>query len=52
MGACLPFEDGAKRLEVRDPETLGRRAWEYLSKDEHFILSDTGRIWLQLTPRD
>ena len=46
---AFPFEDGAKRLEVRDPETLGRRAWGYLSKDERFILSDSGRLWLRLT---
>ena len=49
---AFPFEDGAKRLEVRDPETLGRKAWGYLSKDDRFILSDTGRIWLQLTSNE
>ena len=49
---AFPFENGAKRLEVRDPETLGRKAWGYLSKDERFILSDTGRIWLQLTSKE
>ena len=43
---AFPFEDGAKRLEVRDPETLGRKAWGYLSKDERFILSDDGRLWV------
>lgn len=46
---AFPFEDGAKRLEVRDPETLGRRAWGYLSKNERFILSDDGNLWLRLT---
>ena len=49
---AFPFEDGAKRLEVRDPETLGRKAWGYLSRDERFILCDMGRIWLQLTPKE
>ena len=46
---AFPFEDGAKRLEIRDPETLGRKAWGYLSKDERFILSDNGQLWLRLT---
>jgi hypothetical protein len=46
---AFPFEDGAKRLEIRDPNTLGRKAWGYLSKDERFILSDSGRLWLMLT---
>ena len=46
---AFPFEDGAKRLEVRDPETLGRKAWGYLSKDERFILSDRGAIWMKLS---
>jgi len=46
---AFPFEDGAKRLEVRDPETLGRKAWGYLSKDGRFILGDSGRLWLMLT---
>ena len=46
---AFPFEDGAKRLEVRDPETLGRRAWGDLSKDERFILSDRGAIWMKLS---
>ena len=46
---AFPFEDGAKRLEVRDPETLGRNAWGYLSRDERFILSDNGQLWLRLT---
>ena len=49
---AFPFEDGAKRLEIRDPDTLGRKAWGYLSKDERFILNDTGRIWLQLTSKE
>ena len=49
---AFPFEDGATRLEVRDSETLGRKAWGYLSKDERFILGDTGRIWLQLTSKE
>jgi len=46
---AFPFEDGAKRLEVRDRETLGRKAWGYLSKDERFILNDEGEIWLKVT---
>ena len=46
---AFPFEDGAKRLEVRDPETLGRKAWGYLSKDERFVLSDGGGLWIKLT---
>ena len=49
---AFPFEDGAKRLEIRDPETLGRKAWGYLSRDERFILCDTGGIWLQLTSNE
>ena len=49
---AFPFEDGAKRLEVRDSETLGRRAWGYLSKDERFILNDDGGLWLRLTESD
>ena len=46
---AFPFEDGAQRLEVRDPNTLGRKAWGYLSKDERFILNDNGGLWLRLT---
>ena len=46
---AFPFEDGAKRLEIRDTETLGRRAWGYLSKDERFILCDTGRLWVKIS---
>ena len=46
---AIPFEDGAKRLEIRDPETLGRRAWGYLSKDERFILSDDGNLWISVS---
>ena len=46
---AFPFEDGAKRLEIRDPDTLGRKAWGYLSKDERFILSDNGFLWIKLT---
>ena len=49
---AFPFEDGAKRLEIRDPETLGRKAWGYLSRDERFILCDAGRIWLQLSSKE
>lgn len=49
---AFPFEDGAKRLEVRDPETLGRKAWGYLSKDERFILSDSGQLWLKLSQKE
>ena len=44
---AFPFEDGAKRLRLRIPRRPGGKAWGYLSKDERFILSDTGRIWLQ-----
>jgi len=49
---AFPLEDGAKRLEVRDPETLGRKAWGYLSRDERFILSDRGHLWLRVTKRE
>lgn len=49
---AFPFEDGAKRLEIRDPETLGRKAWGYLSKDERFILSDHGQLWLRISERE
>ena len=46
---AFPFEDGAKRLEIRDPETLGRKAWGYLSRDERFILSDDGNLWISVS---
>lgn len=49
---AFPFEDGAKRLEIRDPETLGRNAWGYISKDGRFILSDNGGLWVKLSPDD
>jgi hypothetical protein len=48
--AHLPPERGWARLEFRDPETQGRRAWGRISEDEFLIMTDDGFVYALVWP--
>ena len=47
-----PPESNLKRLELRDPDTQGRRAWGHVSQDGRLIMSDEGDVWVRHSPED
>ncbi len=42
-----PPEHECRRLEWRDPETQGRRAWGWTSHDDVLIMKDDGTIFVR-----